>query len=311
MHGRTTVVLEKCSVYSTPALLELIEKAALHLGISGNISGKKVLVKPNLISARGGGLACTSPHFIRALVSWCIEQGAQVSLGDSPAFGSAAGALKSLGVLEDLHRMGVVIQEFASKQMVTLDCGVKVGVAAEALDCDLFINAPKVKAHNQMYVTLALKNVFGVVKGIRKSMLHMRYGDSHQQFAEIIIDLLQILPENVSFADGIEVMHKSGPIHGEPLALQCFASAAHPVALDTALMNLLDLDHKKSPLLQEAEKRNLPGSRLVDLDFPCLAPTHFKGAGFEPPLTLDPVRFSPLRFVSGQVKRLALKMQPQ
>ncbi len=311
MYGRTTVVLEKCSVYSIPALLEVIEKAASHLGISGNVSGKKVLIKPNLISAKGGGLACTNPHFIRALAAWCIEQGAEVFLGDSPAFGSAASSLKSLDVLEDLCRMGVVIREFASKQMVRLDCGVKVGVAAEALDCDLFINAPKVKAHNQMYVTLGLKNIFGIVKGIRKSMLHMRFGDSHQQFAEIIVDLLQILPENVTFADGIEVMHQSGPIHGTPLALQCFASSAHPVALDTALMSLLDLDHQKSPLLQEAGKRNLPGSRLDDLDFPCLAPSAFKGAGFEPPLTLAPVRFSLLRFVSGQMKRLALKMKSQ
>ncbi len=306
-----TVILQKCTDYSDVALLEVIDRAASHLGISGNISGMQVLIKPNLISAKGTGLACTHPQFIKGLVVWCLEQGAKVGIGDSPAFGSGAGALRSLGILDSLLQMGVEIRDFSPKKNVTLRCGLKVGVAAAALDCDLFLNVPKVKAHNQMYVTLGLKNVFGIVRGMRKAFLHMSHGDSHHQFAEILVDLLGILPQNLTFIDGIEVMHRSGPIHGDSLWLQCIAAGANPVALDTAFMSLLELDEDKNPLLQEAKRRKLPGSRLEDLDFPLLAPSDFEGTGFEAPETLAPVRFSPFRFLSGQVKRIVVKMQPQ
>ncbi len=310
MNEKTLVFLEKCSSYSRDAMLDVIEKLAEYLQLSGKISGRKILLKPNLVSAKGNSLACTNPYLLVALAHWCKEQGARVSIGDSPAFGNATGVLKKLGVFYDLTRMGIDIRDFSHKKNMVLTSGATVGVATAALECDLFINVPKVKAHSQMYVTLAMKNVFGIISGLKKPLLHMQYGENDQQFARVIVDLLKILPENITFIDGLEVMHRSGPINGESLNLNCIAAGNNPVAIDSAFMHLLELDSRRSPLLQEAKARNLPGSRFSELSFPHLSPAVFYGSGFEAPLTLDPVRFSPFRFVSSHIKRIALKVIP-
>jgi len=302
------VLLQRC-VYEQPALLEVLERLAPFLKIAGNLTGKKVLLKPNLISAGGPGLACTDPRFIMAVARWFVDHGADVRIGDSPAFGTAAGVLKRLGVHADLQRLGVQVVEFTIPRTFTLECGVPVGVATEALDCDLFVNLPKIKAHNQMYVTLAVKNIFGIVKGLRKSMLHMQYGDSHQGFAEIILDLVSLLPAHITLADGIEAMHVSGPVHGEPLALQCVAGSRNPLAVDTALLRALELVPEKSPLWLAACRRKCRGAELSEIEFPLLHPDTFHGSAFRAPDVPAPIRFNPMHFFHGIVRRIVLALR--
>jgi uncharacterized protein (DUF362 family) len=302
------VLLQRC-VYEPPALFEVLECLAPFLEIAGNLTGKKVLLKPNLISARGPALACTDPRFILAVARWFIDHGAIVRIGDSPAFGTAAGVLKRLGVHADLLRLGVQVVEFTTPRIFTLDCGVPVGVAEEALDCDLFVNLPKIKAHNQMYMTIAVKNIFGIVKGLRKAVLHMQYGDSHQRFAEIILDLVALLPAHITLADGIEVMHVSGPVHGESLALQCVAGSRNPLAVDTTFLWALELVPEKSPLWLAAAKRKFRGVILAEIEFPLLHPDIFHGSGFQAPELPAPVRFNPFRFLHGIMKRIVLALR--
>jgi len=229
-------------------------------------------------------------------------------IGDSPAFGGAVTALERQGIARAVRGMDVDFVEFSTLVPVRLAGGVSLGVAAEALDCDLLVNLPKIKAHDQMYVSMAVKNNFGIVKGMRKSWLHMRYGDSHLRFARIILDLDRLLPANITLADGIEVMHRHGPVHGDLLVLGCVAGARSPVALDTAMLALLELDPGRSPLWLAARERDLPGSRLCDIAFPLLAPVDFCGSGFVAPDTLDPVRFRPLRYVVNSLRRVVLAL---
>lgn len=308
MDRMTEVYLTKCETYSHRKLCNFFEQIASPLGLREKLQGSRVLLKPNLISGSGQGLACTHPELMVSLAQWCLDNGARVSLGDSPAFGSSEGVLRKLGVYQTLERLGVNLVEFSSNKEVILDCGVKVGIASALDECDLFVNLPKIKAHSQMYVTIAVKNLFGIVTGLRKPMLHMQYGDLHSRFARIIVDLLEQLPENVTLVDGVQVMHKTGPVNGEGLLLGCLAASLNPVALDVAIMNLLGLDCMKNPLLVEASRRNLVGGHEAKLSYPVLAPEAFTGVHFKAPDKLAPVRFSALRFLRGQMKRFVAKM---
>jgi uncharacterized protein (DUF362 family) len=232
-----------------------------------------------------------------------------VLVGDSPAFGTTAWVLRHLGADLELKRLGAKVIEFSTPKSVTLANGHKISVAAEALDCDLMMNIPKIKAHNQMYMSMAVKNIFGIVKGIRKSLLHMRHGKSHGQFAGIILDLLTLLPEHVTIVDGIKAMHVAGPLRGRSLELNCIAASRNPLALDTALLSALELDPEKSPIWVKARKRGDPGVFLSEIQFPLLQPTDFHGSGFMAPLFLDPVRFNLLRFLFGHLKRIVLAIR--
>ncbi len=234
-----------------------------------------MLLKPNLISSSGPRLACTHGEFVAGAAMWFLAQGAKVLVGDSPAFGSAVKVCQTQKILEALHGLDVKVVNFVSPVTVKLAGGVSVTVAREALECDLFVGLPKIKAHNQMYVTMAVKNIFGIVKGVNKAMLHMVHGDSHDQFAAIILDLMSILPPQLHLADAIEVMHKSGPLDGSCLALDCVAGARCPVALDTALLDLLQLNRNQSPLWRIAASRGLDGSEFDNLCFPSAFTTGF------------------------------------
>lgn len=280
-----------------------------HLGDLGLAGGARVLLKPNLIAAGAPSLACTHAGFIAAVAAWFLDHGCRVVVGDSPAFGSARKVAERQGIVRALWGMNVPIVEFRSRCSRRLPCGVTVGVAAEALDCDLLVNLPRIKAHDQMGVTMAVKNIFGIVAGMRKPWLHMRYGDSPLVFSRIILELQGLLPSHVAIADGIEVMHKHGPIHGESLALGSVASSSSAVALDTAMLALLELDCDRSPLWRVAAEAGLPGSRLDEIEFPLLTPSDFAGSGFVAPRTLLPIRFRPWRYVRNSMKRVVLVLR--
>ena len=302
------VVLQRCIAYDRAVIAAYTDEAGRRLGLAGALSGKTVLLKPNFISSRGPALACTNGTFIAGVASWFIDQGARVLLGDSPAFGSAHSVCRALGITESLQGLAVKVIDFTSPVKKRLAGGVSVTIAREALECDLLVGLPKIKAHNQMLVSMAVKNLFGIVKGVNKALLHMVHGDSHAQFAAIIVDLLALLPPQLHLADGIEVMHRSGPLDGSPLALGCLAAARCPVALDTALLELLQLEQAKSPLWHEAARRGMEGSRAANLHFPLLAPQDFHDSRFLSPDNLHGIRFNPWRFFRGLLKRVAIKM---
>ncbi len=307
MQKSPVVYLQQCKRYDLETLMNFFDICFKGEGLS-SLNGSKVLVKPNLLSSHGDRLACTHPQFLLALTEWFQLAGARVVVGDSPAFGKAAGVLKSLHIDKELAKRGIKIIEFHTAAARKLKCGVEVGVATELLDCDLFVNAPKLKAHSQMYVTLAVKNIFGIVKGMQKSMLHMQYGDGYEMFSRIILDLIEILPKHVSVVDGIDAMHKEGPIRGSLLNVGCIALSTDPVALDTSLLNALELIPANSPLWLEAKRRNYLGSNIGNIHFPLCAPEKFFGASFQAPDSLAPIRFNPFRFLLGSTRRFGLKL---
>ena len=303
------VVLEKCIGYDRSLVTELVDGAANLLGLSGGLHGQTVLLKPNLISAGGPKLACTHSEFIAGVALWFIEQGARVLLGDSPALGRASHVCEKQSITAALAGLDVQFVEFKTPLLKKLPCDRTVTVASEALECDLFVGLPKVKAHNQMYVTLAVKNIFGIVKGVNKAKLHMSCGNSHEEFSRIILDLIALLPRQCHFVDGIIAMHISGPLDGTQLPLHCFAASKNPVAMDTALLDILQVESKKSPLWSTANNQKISGSDGNSIEYLRNQPSDFYNSGFLAPEGLDPIRFSPLRFLSGMAKRLNLAVR--
>ncbi len=309
MHTRShQVALQRCDSYDRIVISELIDSSLHHIGVPGSFHGKTVLLKPNLISSSGPRLACTHSSFVAGAALWFLNHGANVLLGDSPAFGSAAKVCRKQGIMTALDGLDVKLVDFISPIRLKLSGGISVTVAREALECDLFVGLPKIKAHNQMFVTMAVKNIFGIVKGMNKAMLHMTHGDNHDRFAGMILDLISLLPPQLHLADGIKVMHKSGPLDGESLSLNCMAAACCPVALDSAILDLLCLNKKQSPLWRVAALREMTGSDSKNFYFPLLSPNDFHGAGFNAPGNLHEIRFNLFRFLRGSMKKMILKV---
>lgn len=305
----SSVALLHCKQYRQQEITEAVAQfcGALQFNVT---AGTRVLLKPNLLSGRSSEhLACTHPEFVAAVAQWFVDQGAQVLMGDSPAFGTAQGVMRNTGIEKALGKLPVELINFDRSSRITLSGGVKVKVARAALECDMLINIPRVKAHGQFYVTLAVKNYFGTVVGFQKPVWHLRYGVQEDRFASHLLDLLEVLPAGMTIIDGIVAMHGTGPLSGEPLSLGLIGGALNPVALDSALLRILRLDFEKSVLWQECAKRGLVGADPNRLDFPLLKPADFTASGFRAPAFLKPVSFNPLRMVASGCKRFAAKLK--
>ncbi|MCL2789207.1 MAG: DUF362 domain-containing protein [Desulfobulbus sp.] len=268
----------------------------------------KVLLKPNLITTRNGRLACTDSRIIVAVAQWFQAHGAQVAVGDSPSFGSARAVLADIGALPGLQRLGVPVREFHRSKEIVLPCGQKAALATAALECDLLVNLPKVKAHAQMRVTLAVKNLFGCLAGFHKPWWHMAYGGNSGRFADLLVDLLAALPVGCTVVDGVIAMHRTGPIHGDPYPLGMLAGGVNPVAVDTALLALLGIDPDSCPLWHAARWAGLDGTTMAGLVFPLLHPADCAVHDFAVPEILEPIRFNPFRFVNSSIKRAFLRV---
>jgi uncharacterized protein (DUF362 family) len=302
------VALLRLETYHRPRLKDTVERICRRLDFRCP-RGSKVLLKPNLVTARGhSGIACTHPELVAATAEWFLDQGAAVRIGDSPAFGTARGVMAACGIQAAVAGLPVTLVNFNRGESVRLASGPQTTVAVEALSCDLLVNLPKIKAHGQMLVSLAVKNYFGTVLGWRKPYLHMRCGGGDGGgFAALLVDLLGVLPAGISLADGIMAMHRDGPVQGEPFALGLLAGAVNPVAADTALLLALAMDPASSPVWRECRRRELPGSVPEELAFLFLSPEAFDGGSFELPLQLAPVRFQPGRLLRSGIKKLAAR----
>jgi uncharacterized protein (DUF362 family) len=270
-------------------------------------AGSRVVLKPNLVSGHGhNGLACTHPEFVAAAAEWCLDQGARVAIGDSPAFGRAPAVMRTCGMSASLKGLPVALIHFGTARQVRLACGEQLTLAAEALDCDVLINLPKFKAHSQTLISLAVKNYFGTVKGFGKALLHQKLGEDEQAFCRMLVDLLAVLPGGISFVDGVQAMHREGPMRGEMFPLAMVAGAVNPVALDTAMLLLLGIDPERSMIWRETARQKLAGAKPGELAFPLLHPVEVGAHGFVLPEALKPIPFRTLQVFSSLVKRVRL-----
>lgn len=307
----TSVGLLPSSQYRREKLKDQFSTLARAVGFSCS-AGTRVLLKPNLVSVNVGHAnpACTHPEFIGAAAEWFVDHGAVVKIGDSPAFGTARQVLRMTGGLRSLVGLPVEVVSFSRGRDVELSHGVKVCLAEEALDCDMLINLAKVKAHSQFTVTLAVKNYFGTVTGLQKPLWHMRYGDRPDLFAALLVDLLNFLPPGVTFVDGIEAMHRSGPTGGKPFPLHVVGAAGNPVALERALHAVIKLSVSRSEVMRQCRHRGIPGARLEELSFPLNGPESIAVDDFEVPAWLKPVSFNPLRMGVSAGKRMWYRCFP-
>jgi uncharacterized protein (DUF362 family) len=297
------VFLERLTDYAAPDL-DTLAGRLLELSGCQPARGDRVLVKPNLVAPTNTLLSCTHPAVVRAVCRYLADHGASITVGDSPAFGSGCTMARACGLDKALAGLPVLLTNFTRPRQIPLSLGGSIGVASQALDAAFIINVPRFKVHDQMLLTLAVKNFFGCVAGFRKALAHQVHGEKANRFESMILDVCLAMPPSVSLVDGVVAMHSCGPAKGKPYPLGLLGAAASPVALDAALHALLGLSPDASPLGREAAGRRL----LEELEYPLKRPGEFDTEGFLLPRVLAHVAFKPVRFFKGRLRSLYVRL---
>ncbi len=252
------VALKRCQDYDTERVYQSVtESIELLGGISSFIkSGERVLLKPNLLSAKAIEKAVTThPAVIEAVIRLVIDAGGIPFIGDSPGIGSAGQVAARSGIKEAADRYGIEIVNLSDGMQVENSKGKvfkRFDVSKTALEADAIINIPKLKTHAMMTMTLGVKNIFGCVPGKRKVSWHFEAGHDKMAFAKMLVEFYQMLSPRLTILDGIIGMEGDGPGSGDPRKMGIIAASSDAVAMDIIVSRMVGLDPEELPTTKAA-----------------------------------------------------------
>ncbi len=268
---KSVVTVRECENYEPAGLRPAIEKVFDDLGGLGSLvkQGDRVLLKPNLIrSALPEAAVVTHPAVAETVASMIKDCGATPFVGESPGLGSLKGVLSKSGYNPFMERLGVEAVPFSGKKTIEFSDNRtfrKIELAAELFDFDAVVNLAKLKTHEQMVLTLAVKNLFGTVVGMDKASWHLRAGRDHDTFATVLVQIYEAVRPVVSLVDGILGMEGAGPTNGDPRFMGILAASTDAVALDAVLCRLvgLKLSHLRTSVVGQDLGIGVADSALI------------------------------------------------
>jgi len=252
-------------------------RAALEQGCDGLAggralfrSGDRVLLKPNLLSGRPPEKAVnTHPEVLAAVAEFLSDRGCRLSLGDSPGLESLGHALQKAGYAPVGQRYGIAVTDFhpgAEVSSRNRRWFSRLFLFDRLGEFDHLVNLPKFKTHGMMTLTLAVKNLFGLVPGKRKAAYHLSAGENQDTFARLMLEIAETCAPSLSVLDGILAMEGDGPGQGRPVPAGSLALSTHTVALDAVAGALAGVPPENHPIVRQAILHGLPGARLAEVE---------------------------------------------
>jgi uncharacterized protein (DUF362 family)/Pyruvate/2-oxoacid:ferredoxin oxidoreductase delta subunit len=244
------VVIKKCSEYNLDEVRIKIEQGFELLGGINKFikKGEKVLLKPNTLTPSPVDEAITThPIFLQAVIQVIKKQTDKIYVGDSPAVGAYSSASKKTGMFAVIKEEGVQIVDFKDESYEIFSTE-KLAYKSFKVDpvikeMDRIINLPKLKTHAFMLMTMCVKNMFGIIPGLRKVEYHLKAGHDRTLFAKMLVDLTTARPPDLNIMDGIIGMEGNGPgSDGDPVKLGVILMGKNSFAVDTAAATLLGVD---------------------------------------------------------------------
>jgi len=246
--GRSAkVAIVQCGSYQPDEVKAAVEKGLDLLGGIDKFAKKneQILLKPNILSGESPD-KCIGPHPIvfQAIAERFQKTGAKLSFGDSPGFGNPKGNARKAGFLDIADSLDIPFADFETAVTLPNPDGKLVNkfeIAKGVAESDGLISISKFKTHALTRITGAIKNQFGCVPGPRKAEYHSVLTNA-MQFSKMLVDLNILLKPRLYIMDGVMAMEGNGPRNGNPTPMNVLLFSTDPVALDSVVCRLIDLD---------------------------------------------------------------------
>ncbi len=245
-------------------------------GIESMIShSDKVLIKPNLVEVpypKTAGSVLTDPRVLEALCIILNEYGVkEILVGEGKSVNlkhvksGAKQAFENTGLADAARRGGATTigwdeEEFIPVKDDKLTLWEEVMVPKSILDCDFFINLPKMKTHGQSEITCAIKSMQGVYSTEDKIKFHT------ECFPWKMCDMLRVAKPDLNIVDGLICGEGFGPIYTEPVNLGIILGSKDPVATDAVVSKLMDIEPWEVPITRLAATEGLGIANLDEIE---------------------------------------------
>lgn len=228
-----------------------------------NVDAPLIGLKPNLVVAQPSHWgATTSPELVAGVIRYLKDHGMhRIVIMESSWVGDCtAEAFKICGYEALSQEFDVLLIDLKkdSFEEVVID-GYKLNVCGQPLKADYLINLPVLKAHCQMKITCALKNMKGCIPDMEKRRFH-RLG-----LHEPIAYLNKALRSHLTIVDGIigDLTHEEG---GNPVRMGRVIAGRDPVLVDTYVTELLGYGVGEIPYIEMAAGLGVGSCELRDED---------------------------------------------
>ena len=226
----------------------------------GGVNGKRVMIKPNFLEWKGHDKpVCVAPELLLALCRLLKTLGAQeIAVIENPAVKSAPVIVENMGISKELSELGVTVENCADYQlcpMAEASAFHQLELAQEFRKFDLVIDFAKAKTHAMMTLTLAVKNLFGLVRGSERLGWHLAVGRDYERFADMLLDIYSLVRPQISIIDAVVAMEGNGPGSGTPVELNFIACSNDALALDASVASKLGVSELL--VVKQAQKRAL------------------------------------------------------
>jgi uncharacterized protein (DUF362 family) len=229
-------------------------------------SGDLVIIKPNLVISMLAETGATVDWRVtRAVADLVKEQGGRAVIGESCGTGGDTEKVFQKTGHAALRERGYEVVDF--KKIENVEVSIpnaqviqKVQIPVLVKQADVIINIPKIKTHDQIPMSGALKNMKGALAEKEKNRLHK---DGLNQGVAEINALLR--PKLVVF-DGIIAQEGLGPVFGDPVEMDLIIAADDQVAVDTVVCHIMEIDPKQVLCIRYAEEMGLGTSDLEKIE---------------------------------------------
>lgn len=221
--------------------------------------GDVVALKPNVVTGRvtkPGVL--TDKRVIEAMILMCQEAGAgEVRVVEgSGYFTSTDVALEKSGVKAAAEALGAKVVDVDKDELVEVPVPGhlivdKIPVSKAFMEADVRINMPVMKTHDQLLVTLGVKNLKGVIPKPWKRNFH-KIG-----VVKAIVDLSRVVPVDLTVLDAINAMEGLGPSFGDVVPLNTVMASKDIWSLDLAASRVMGFELEELDYLKEGLKLGL------------------------------------------------------
>ncbi len=241
-------------------ILSAVEKAVdLIGGIREFVRpGQKVLVNPSWVSVvpKREQAAITLPEVTRAVADIVKGAGANPIIAESSAIGvdwekvildSGYRELRNLGYeVVDLKQTDHVMMEIPNGKIFK-----EIQTFKLVKEADAIIPVAKLKTHDQMELTLAIKKLKGLLSDKYKREFHQ------QGVFEACVDWYEALKPQLSIVDAIYCQEGLGPIFGKPVEMDLIVAGQDAVAVDAVCGFITGFEPEEVPITREAAQRGL------------------------------------------------------
>lgn len=268
--AKTPVFVARNQRYDGP-LRDTIRDGLLSVGLDpATLRGKRVLLKPNLVEpTQVAPQITTHPAVVLAAIEVFRTWGAEVKVGEAPGHvRDTEMVLYNSGFREALDDAGV---EFADLNYEEVRFVENAGRASNLpglffprsiIEADLVVSMPKMKTHHWAGYTASMKNLYGILPGIKygwpKNVLHFA------GIPETVFDINATVGKTIAIVDGIVGMEGDGPIMGSAKPMGLLVIGANPTAVDATVGRIMGFDPSR------VEYMKLAANQLGPVDDDCI-----------------------------------------